>query len=199
MARDFTADQIATLQSAWTRDWHLEAGSAEAAAPWTYVERNHRMNFDLWHEEDIARRDDLGAERIREAKRTIDRLNQARNDAAEQFDAWLLSQLPEMAADAPLHSETPGMIVDRLSILALKHYHMVEESIRAGASPEQRERCGAKASMLLHQREDLRDCLELLFGQLKRGERAFRQYRQFKMYNDHSTNPQLYGAGEAAE
>ena len=68
--------------------------SSDKNIPWDAIERNHRMNFDLWHAEDIARRDDLGLESVRDAKRTIDRCNQTRNDAVEQLDVWLLQQLP---------------------------------------------------------------------------------------------------------
>ena len=88
------------------------------------------MNFDLWHEEDLARRDDLPAERIRDAKRAIDGFNQRRNDAAERIDEWTLDTMPDPNPGSPLHSETAGMIVDRLSILSLKLHHMEIEARR---------------------------------------------------------------------
>jgi hypothetical protein len=84
-----------------------------------------RQIFDLWHEEDIARRDDLPAERIRMAKRTIDRINQRRNDFIELIDSELQDFLNPAQSGCPQHSETPGMIIDRLSILALKESRRV--------------------------------------------------------------------------
>src|SRR5450631_2440058 len=86
----------------WTLYWHKNPSAPETGSPLALVEKNHRMNFDLWHEEDMARRDDLGAERVRQAKRAIDRFNQARNDAIEQLDAWILKQMPPMRCDTPL-------------------------------------------------------------------------------------------------
>ena len=121
------ADQIARLHAGWTALWHEGSTQPQTGDPWTAVEQNHRMNFELWHEEDMARRDDLGSERVHQAKRAIDRCNQSRNDAVERLDAWFLSQLPPMAPAASLHSETPGMIIDRLSILSLKVYHIASK------------------------------------------------------------------------
>jgi hypothetical protein len=150
------------------------------------------MNFDLWHEEDVARRDDLPAERIRDAKRAIDRLNQRRNDAVERIDEWILGTIPNLDPGSPLHSETAGMIVDRLSILSLKLFHMEIEAGRESAEATHRERCQAKASTLATQRSDLTACLDSLLVDLQAGRRQFRLYRQFKMYNDPMLNPQLY-------
>ena len=188
---DVTA--VFRLQAEWTEQWHSTPTTALTVMPWVALERNHRMNFDLWHEEDVARRDDLGPERVRLAKRNIDRCNQARNDAVEQFDLWLLEQRPTVNAASPQHSETPGMIVDRLSILALKRYHMEIEAGRASATEEQRARCRAKCDILRQQTSDLQHCLTRLLAELAAGTRHFKLYRQLKMYNDASLNPQLYG------
>lgn len=185
-------DQIVRLHQTWTETWHVESTPPVAPAPWSEIERNHRMNFDLWHEEDIARRDDLGAERVRQAKRQIDRCNQARNDAMEQIDVWIQGQLPSDPTVGVLHSETPGMIIDRLSILALKRYHMAEEVQRDSAAPEHRRRCELKLQILEEQLSDLSQCLIWLLQQLSSGNRRFKLYKQFKMYNDPSLNPQLY-------
>ena len=156
--------------------------------------RNHRMNFDVWHEEDAARRDDLGPERVRQAKRTIDRCNQSRNDAVEALDVWLLRQLPPAGHLTPQHSETPGMIVDRLSILSLKVYHMHIEATRESASREHRDQCRAKFAVLEQQAGDLQGCLTVLLEELRMGTRHFKLYRQLKMYNDPALNPELYTA-----
>ncbi|KAB2665568.1 MAG: DUF4254 domain-containing protein [Verrucomicrobia bacterium] len=193
--QDAIAEAIAERQWAWTEQWHSGPSAPSTAEPWTWIEANHRMNFDLWHEEDIARRDDLPAERIRAAKRAIDRFNQARNDAVEKLDVCLLTHLPQPAADVPLHSETAGMIVDRLSILALKLYHMRIEAERPSAAEQHRATCTGKAMVLTEQRSDLARCLRELLGDMRAGRRQFRLYRQFKMYNDPSLNPELYGQG----
>lgn len=193
------ADEIVASQTRWTEAWHTVAEPLPEADPWLPIALNHRMNFDLWHEEDVARRDDLPAERIREAKRAIDRYNQQRNDAVERTDIWILSQFPARNPAAPLHSETPGMIIDRLSILSLKAYHMEVEARRDSAEEAHRTQCQGKVLVLFRQRSDLRDCLHALLADLGVGRRQFRLYRQFKMYNDPTLNPQLYQTGDAPQ
>ena len=184
-------DGIVRRHAEWTAGWHDKPSTPEPELPWSIVERNHQMNFDLWHEEDIARRDDLGADRIRQAKRAIDKFNQGRNDAIERLDDWFLKQIA-VRPDGPLHSETPGMMADRLSILALKLYHMRLEASRSTATEEHRRKCSDKAAVLEEQLGDLKRCLQELLDQLLAGSRRFKIYRQFKMYNDASLNPQLY-------
>jgi len=187
------ADDIVRRHAEWTVRWHETDTPPERDLPWVVVEQNHRMNFFLWHEEDVARCNDLGAERVCQAKRAIDRFNQARNDAIERLDAWLLSQLPPARPDSPLHSETLGLIVDRLSILALKVFHMRIEATRGSATEEHRRKCAEKCAVLEEQLQDLKHCLQELLEQLQAGTRRFKIYRQFKMYNDAGLNPQLYG------
>jgi hypothetical protein len=187
------AEDIAQRQVAWTQHWHeAPPGPAPTIEPWAAIERNHRMNFDLWHAEDEARRDDLGPVSVRDAKRVIDRCNQLRNDAIEQFDVWLLGHFPPAGPGVPLHSETPGMIADRLSIMALKFYHMRVEAARESATADHRQKCAAKCAVLAEQRADLKNCLQVLLGELESGARQCKLYRQFKMYNDRTLNPQLY-------
>jgi len=186
------AGEIVRRLAEWTDRWHETSMRPETDAPWNIIERNHRMNFGLWHEEDGARREDLGFERVCEAKRKIDRFNQARNDAIEQMDVWLLQQLPPAGPESPLHSETPGMIIDRLSILSLKLYHMRIEATRASAGEAHRRKCAEKCKILEEQFHDLKNCLEEFLAELEKGVRRFKLYRQFKMYNDTSLNPELY-------
>ena len=186
------AEEIVQLQIEWTHRWHEAPTPPKTVEPWVAIERNHRMNFDLWHAEDMARRDDLGPASVRDAKRTIDRCNQLRNDAIEEFDVWLLDQLPPAGSDAALHSETPGMIVDRLSIMALKIYHMRIEAARESADDEHRRKCSHKCAALEEQHDDLKRCLQVLMDELQSGARQCKLYRQFKMYNDARLNPQLY-------
>jgi hypothetical protein len=151
------------------------------------------MNFALWHEEDVARRDDLPSERVRDAKRAIDRFNQARNDAVEQIDLQLIQRIEMRSPQSGiLHSETPGMMMDRLSIIALKEYHMQIEANRLSASSEHRNQCAGRVRILQEQRADLVGCLDQLLLELGQGRRRFKLYRQFKMYNDPSLNPEIY-------
>jgi Protein of unknown function (DUF4254) len=195
-----SSPEIATRQTALTARWHTvtpavsatATGSEAAAAFSRLVEENHLRNFCLWHEEDIARRDDLGFEAVYRAKRTIDRLNQERNNFTEQMDQALVAALKPRETGCPYNSETPGMIIDRLSILALKEYHMHEETIRPEAPAEHRARCAEKLTRLRRQRADLTTCLDELLADVSAGRRTFTVYFQFKMYNDPALNPQLY-------
>lgn len=183
--------EISTLQRALTTRWHEEAISLSQVGLLELLEQNHRENFNLWHEEDVARCDDLGAERIRLAKRNIDRHNQQRNDLVEAIDRHLVQELQPLDQGCPFNSETPGMMIDRLSILALKEYHMREEAEREDASAEHRATCMSKLTVIQQQIDDLATALEQLFDEVQAGTRSFRAYFQFKMYNDEQLNPQL--------
>ena len=152
----------------------------------------HQANFDLWHEEDKARTPAPAPALIVEVKKAIDRLNQLRNDYVEQIDTLLLTLASPQNESAPLHSETPGLMIDRLSILSLKVFHTAEEAARSSATPEHRERNEARLAILEQQREDLAACLDQLWTQVTHGERRFKLYRQMKMYNDPDLNPVLY-------
>jgi hypothetical protein len=151
----------------------------------------HRANFELWHEEDKARVPDATDAEIAGVKRAIDVLNQRRNDLVEKMDVWLMERL-EQSSTAPLHSETPGLIVDRLSILALKIYHTREESVRESATEEHRLRNVQRLALLEEQRRDLAECLDVLWAEVLQGTRRFKLYRQLKMYNDPELNPAVY-------
>lgn len=187
-------DVIFSTQQRWTQQWHVQPVTPCQETPWRFLQTNHQMNFDLWHEEDIARRDDVGAERVLQAKRAIDRFNQSRNDAVEQFDAWLLQQLPVANASVPMHTETPGMCIDRLSIMALKIFHMQIEAERNDAGLDHCEKCRAKLAILEVQASDLVRTLGGVLAQMNAGKLQFKLYRQMKMYNDPALNPQLYAA-----
>jgi len=187
--------EISALQQEWTARWHEESPQPAGADLLALIERNHFENFSLWHEEDIARCNDLGAERIRHAKRTIDGHNQRRNDLIERIDRHLVEQLQPAELGCPFNSETPGMMIDRLSILALKEFHMREEVERDDASTEHREKCAAKLRVIRQQIGDLAAALGALIDEVQAGTRSFRVYFQFKMYNDQQLNPQLRRAG----
>lgn len=183
--------EITQLQARLTKRWHEVAPGADGVGLMRVVAENHCQNFLLWHEEDIARRTDVPAERIRDAKRNIDRYNQLRNNFAEDMDKMIIPGLPAMNNQAPQHSETPGMMIDRLSILALKAYHMREESLRTDASAEHAAKCAAKLQVIEEQLGDLEACLEQLVEDVLAGRRRIKVYYQFKMYNDPQLNPQL--------
>lgn len=189
-------NETAALQARLTARWHDETPAASGDGFLRLVGENHLRNFQLWHEEDIARRDDLGPERVRQAKRAIDRYNQERNNFIEEMDKALVAELRPAESGVPKNSETPGMMIDRLSILALKEYHMWEESERAGASDEHRVRCAEKLARIRLQRADLTQCLGELLADVAAGTRTFAVYYQFKMYNDPALNPQLYGGAD---
>ena len=157
------------------------------------AEENHAFNYQLWHAEDRARRDDMGAEFVYKAKREIDGFNQQRNNRMEAMDEWFFHQLQPAAADTcPVHSETPGMIIDRLSILSLKSYHMAIQTTRQDVDQQHREQCTKKLEIINQQLDQLASCLEQLLEEVQAKTRTFRVYHQFKMYNDPNLNPQLY-------
>jgi len=186
--------KILDLQERKVADWHKEMVTTEQSPPWNAIEENMKWNFMLWHEEDIARIPDIDPMRMVEAKRNIDKYNQARNNAMEKIDEWVLSYLEANGINQgdKLHSETPGMMIDRLSIMALKKYHMAEEVVRTDVSEEHRSKCAQKVEVLKEQVADLALSLEGVFNDLEVSKLRFKVYRQFKMYNDPSLNPALY-------
>ena len=188
----FDASAIAARQTELTARWHQVPPAATGDGFFRLLEENHLRNFSLWHEEDIARRDDLGFEPVYKAKRNIDRFNQERNDFAEKMDKEFVALLKPLESGVPRISETPGMIIDRLSILALKEFHMHEETVRTDASPAHREKCAEKLARIRRQRADLTGALADLIADVTAGRRTFSVYYQFKMYNDPALNPQLY-------
>jgi Protein of unknown function (DUF4254) len=206
-----SAGVITELHDQRTREWHEaaedageeasigaeEAGSAGGgASKWlSLVARQHRANYDLWHIEDEARAPGATDAELAHVKRRVDSVNQRRNDLAEELDrtllAWLEPRgLPNPAA--PLNSESPGLIVDRLSILALKIYHTREEAGRDGAPQGHADRNRERLAILEEQRADLAGCLDALWGGTLAGTRRFKLYRQLKMYNDPTLNPAVY-------
>jgi hypothetical protein len=195
------ADHIVRLQEQATRRWHEAAAPAAVDGAFDeLVLEQHRANFDLWHREDEARDPAASDAAIAAVKRGIDGLNQKRNDLMERIDRTLLEAVPAQAEQAqaeevPLHSETPGMMIDRLSILELKVFHTREEIERGGVAEAHRERNRARLQVLEQQRGDLRGCLDALWREVMAGRRRFKLYRQMKMYNDPELNPVVYGGG----
>ena len=187
---------ITRMQDEMTAALHETEGELEIEASadglMALTMAQHRANFELWHEEDKARAPGAPDAEIARVKRAIDVLNQRRNDLVEKTDMWLIERL-DQGAGAPLHSETPGLMVDRLSILALKIYHTREEMHRASATEEHRLRNAGRLALLEEQRDDLAGCLDALWSEVLKGTRRFKLYRQLKMYNDPELNPAVYG------
>jgi hypothetical protein len=194
--RDFSR-VISAAQATWPSGPE-ECSSEEPlpASDWlALVRRQHQANLALWHIEDEARAPNATDAELAAVKRRVDRTNQLRNDLAEELDrallAWLEPQgLPRAAA--PLNSESPGLMIDRLSILSLKIYHTREEATRADAPPEHAARNRERLAILHEQRADLAACLDALWRETLVGTRRFKLYRQLKMYNDPSLNPAIY-------
>ena len=194
-----SAIQIAGLQDSYTRLWHTQSPSVPLELEDAFLHRmveQHLANFELWHEEDKARAPGASDHDIADVKHSIDRINQRRNDLAEACDGLLMQWLNARAlpaAGAELHSETPGLIIDRLSILSLKLFHTQEEMIRKDAPPGHADRNRERFDILSDQQADLVGSLDRLWQQVLAGERRIKLYRQMKMYNDSTLNPVVYG------
>ena len=148
-----------------------------------------------WHLEDIIRNPHIDPIEALQIKRRIDRSNQDRTDLVEQIDSYYRQLFCNVAVlpDARINTESPAWAIDRLSILALKIYHMQEEVERQDATDEHREKCQMKLNILLEQRVDLSTAIDQLLEDIEKGKKYMKVYRQMKMYNDPSTNPILYG------
>lgn len=147
-----------------------------------------------WHLEDIIRDNSINPVDALQLKRRIDASNQQRTDFVEFIDDWFLSRYKDVvpASGAKINTETPAWAVDRLSILALKIYHMSLEANRNSATPEHREKCRTKLQVLLEQKSDLCTSIDQLLFDIENGSVKMKLYRQMKMYNDESLNPILY-------
>ena len=148
-----------------------------------------------WHLEDIIRDPEIDPVAALELKRRIDRSNQVRTDMVEDIDTFFRTRYKDVAvaADATINTESPAWALDRLSILALKIWHMKEQAEREDADEEHRARCRAKLDVLLEQREDLTAAIGQLIDDIAAGRKYMKVYRQMKLYNDPATNPVLYG------
>jgi hypothetical protein len=207
-----SSNAIVDLHDQLTRYWHTPDGETDRGTipalksiqnPVSGAEsdllgrvtRQHRANFDLWHIEDEARTPGAADAALADVKRRIDATNQLRNDLAESLDRTLMDWLEPQGlpnATAALHSESPGLMIDRLSILALKIYHTCEECERPDADEGHAERNRDRLCILEEQRTDLAACLDRLWRETLAGTRRFKLYRQLKMYNDPSLNPAIY-------
>ena len=186
-----------------TKAYHL-TDNVDATSPNPYNEGSvDAVLFDKnwvdavqWHLEDIIRDPEIDPIAALALKRRIDRSNQVHTDMVEEIDSYFRDKFADVvvAADATINTESPAWALDRLSILALKIYHMQAEVERVDAESEHKDRCAAKLAVLLEQKVDLISAIDALLLDIESGRKYMKVYRQMKMYNDPATNPVLYGA-----
>jgi hypothetical protein len=152
-----------------------------------------------WHLEDIIRDPDIDAVKALQIKRRIDRSNQERTDLVELIDSYFYEKHQPVAYSetATLNTESPAWAIDRLSILALKIFHMQQETLRKDVSEEHRGVCRKKLTVLLEQQQDLSLAIDQLLTDIESGKKYMKIYKQMKMYNDPNLNPVLYGRKQA--
>jgi hypothetical protein len=191
---------ITELHANTVQIWHQHQIDNQYEGFLEVVCRQHQQNFKLWHQEDIARSPDVSDADLARVKRSIDKLNQQRNDLIEQLDDSIIQQLNLLGVkaqpDAKPNSETPGSVIDRLSILSLRIYHMEEQAFRSDASDEHIAKAKSRLEILYEQHRDLCHSLQDLLDDVFAGRKCMKTYRQFKMYNDPTMNPYLYNAAK---
>jgi Protein of unknown function (DUF4254) len=188
--------EILDLQISCVAAWHRSPLENPHSNLLGLVCQQHQFNYQLWHQEDIARSPEVSDAQIATVKRAIDRLNQLRNDWIERIDDWITRYLEEHQIVAPVeakqNSETPGSIVDRLSIVAIRIYHLEEQLERSDVEQSHIEKVQHRIAVCRLQQAELGQCLTDLVEGLVAGRIRHRTYRQFKMYNDPTMNPYLY-------
>jgi Protein of unknown function (DUF4254) len=188
--------EITDLQIATVSVWHKEEIRNSWPGLLGIICEQHSFNFQLWHEEDKARAPDASDAQIAAVKRSIDQLNQKRNDWIERIDDGIEALIQQRsiltAPNAPINTETPGSVIDRLSILALRIYHLNEQVMRVDASESHVRNVEPKLALCLIQHNELSAALQHLLDDIGAGIVRHRTYRQFKMYNDPAMNPYLY-------
>jgi hypothetical protein len=188
--------QVGALHRETVVRWHQSEPDNPYADFLAMVCQQHQYNYLLWHEEDIARSPAVSDARIAMVKRAIDGYNQQRNDWIERLDEALVDALAEAktvpAPNARLNTETPGSVIDRLSIMALRIYHLDEQLQRADVDQAHRDRVEQRLDRCRVQQADLSQSLGELLVDLAAGRKLLKVYRQMKMYNDPTLNPYLY-------
>ena len=183
-------------------DYHLQDFvQAKKTNPYSNYKLFEKMIYDKcwidtvqWHLEDIIRKPDISPKEALQIKRKIDSSNQDRTDFVEELDDYFFRNYSNSSPsnEAILNTETPAWAIDRLSILALKIYHMNEEANRKSASHDHRQKCAAKLETLILQRINLSKAIDQLLENISKGRVIISTYKQMKMYNDESLNPELY-------
>ena len=193
----FHSTRVIQLQDSTTSRWHAEPVDNPYDGFMSIVCQQHAFNFNLWHEEDIARSKDATDERIAQVKRNIDTLNQNRNDWIEKLDDWITETLEQNTIIpkefAPINTETPGSVIDRLSIISIRLYHLHEQLEREDVDETHLQSVRQKIAVCRLQQAELGEALDELMAEIALGNKRHRTYRQFKMYNDPALNPYLYG------
>ncbi|MDR2440818.1 MAG: DUF4254 domain-containing protein [Planctomycetaceae bacterium] len=197
-------NQLTTLQFNAVEYWHGRKFVVLKTEDnfFTVVLEQHRFNFDLWHEEDIARSPDVSDSKIAQVKRLIDQLNQKRNDGVEQIDAAIIEQLNQTGVipkpNARINTETPGNVIDRLSIMSLRIFHLQEQLQRNDVDLRHRQLVSQRLDCCFQQHTDLSQSLTELLDDIFSGHKILKVYHQFKMYNDPTMNPYLYNCKKSA-
>lgn len=200
-ARDLTAARAHEIFNQAIADYHRtdsihakEANPFDASSIEGLLYRKNWIDTVQWHLEDEVRAPNIADADVVALKRWIDRSNQDRNDTVEKIDDWYLNQFRSVKPQpgARLNSESPAWILDRMSIICLKIYHMELETRRTDAAEEHRKKCAGRLTILNEQQTDLGGCLEEYIADILAGSKTMKVYRQMKMYNDESMNPVLY-------
>ena len=195
--------KIVELQTDTVERWHHEAIDNPYQGIESTICQQHSFNYQLWHEEDIARSRDVTDAEIARVKRSIDQFNQQRNDWIEKVDDEITEAVEKAgtAADpsVPMNTETPGSTIDRLSILSLRIYHLREQLERDDVSQEHLDSVQQKIAICLLQQDELKNALQQLLDDIFAGRKRHRTYRQLKMYNDPTLNPYLYKSKPKAQ
>lgn len=187
--------ELTSLQIETVDLWHQQP----IANPYDGIKQlvclQHEHNYRLWHEEDKARSPTATDEQIATVKRAIDKLNQARNDMIEKVDDALTELLDQAGVtptdDAPINTETPGSAIDRLSIMSLRLYHY-REQLERDADAGHRQKVEDRIALCEQQHADLSNSLQQLLDDISAGKKLHKTYRQMKMYNDPTLNPEIY-------
>ena len=191
-----------TIYDQATADYHLaDSVDTPISNPFaegtidSFLYEKNWIDVVQWHLEDIIRDPNIDAEEALKIKRTIDKSNQIRTDLVEQIDSYFLYLYKDIepSPTATINTESPAWALDRLSILAVKIYHMKDEATRSDADQEHIEKCQIKLNVLLEQRQDLSTAIDELLDELEKGTKVMKVYKQMKMYNDPTLNPVLYG------
>ncbi|TAL62513.1 MAG: DUF4254 domain-containing protein, partial [Legionella sp.] len=177
MSQPINPSVITDLHKNCLIQWKAQGVKLQHQGFYQFVEENHAFNYQLWHAEDRARREDMGFEFVYQAKREIDHCNQQRNNRMESMDEWLYKTLePAEPTVCPVNSESPGMMIDRLSILSLKAYHMALQVERQDVNEEHRQTCARKLATIQQQLNQLSQCLGDFLRDAQNKVRTFRVY-----------------------
>jgi hypothetical protein len=197
----FVAD-LNQLHHETVERWHRSEPDNPYDGIFHSICQQHQFNYLLWHEEDIARSPDVSDSRIADVKRAIDRYNQQRNDWIERVDEGLIELFSAMnvqpAEHARMNTETPGSVIDRLSIMSLRVYHLAEHLDRVDVDDDHLDKVRSRLARCRVQQRDLSQALVELLDDLLSGRKILKVYRQMKMYNDPTLNPYLYKASAQA-